>query len=332
VKRLAVVVTAVLALAGCGEKEEVTTPSGATERLDLVLDYTPNPDHAGIYAAIADGQFERAGLDVKPVVPPDPSAPLRLLQAGRADVAISYEPELLLARDKGADLVAIGALVQQPLTSIMSLGKNAVRDVAELKGKTVGTAGISYQDAYLTTVLREAGVEPGSVKRVNVGFGLIPAMTSKRVDATLGAFWNVEGVQLEREKKEPHIIRIEQAGVPTYDELILVARAQDLRERGPLYRSFLQALARGHRLVRRDPEAGVDALLEADNKLDRGDTLASVRATLPAFFPDDEDQPFGFMDKDEWARYAQWMLDNELLKQRAEVRALTNEFLPGEGI
>ena len=96
--------------------------SGRPSRSRSMLDYFPNADHAGIYAAQASGEYERAGLDVKIVAPPDPAAPLKLLQAGRADLAISYEPEVLLARDQGADVVAVGALVQKPLTSLMSIG------------------------------------------------------------------------------------------------------------------------------------------------------------------------------------------------------------------
>ena len=327
------VLAAAAALAACGEKTDVVGGSNpASERLDLVLDYVPNPDHAGIYTALEEGDFKRAGLDVRPVVPPDPAAPLRLLQAGRADVAISYEPELLLARDKGADLVAIGALVQEPLTSIMSIGKRPIRRVEQLRDKRIGTAGIPYQDAYLKTILKDGGVPESSVKRVNVGFGLVPAMTSRRVDATLGAFWNVEGVQLRREGKDPHIIPVDRAGVPTYNELVLVARAADLRHEGAKFRSFLQALARAHRTVRRDPEAGVDALIENAKGLKREDTLASVKATLPVFFPSGKDHPWGYMDSSQWARYAAWMADNDLLKRPASARALTNEFLPGEGL
>ena len=149
------VVLLALALGACGEKEE-TTGSATSERVNLVLDYLPNADHAGIYAAIEEGEFETAKLDVKPRTPSDPSAPLKLLASGRADLAISYEPELLLARAKGADLVSIGALVQKPLTSIISLGKEPIRRPAALEGKKVGTAGIPYQDAYLKTILEQA--------------------------------------------------------------------------------------------------------------------------------------------------------------------------------
>jgi putative hydroxymethylpyrimidine transport system substrate-binding protein len=321
---------AVVALAACGERAERTTPTSGRERVDLVLDYVPNADHAGIYAALKDGQFREAGLDVNPIVPPDPAAPLKLLATGRADLAISYEPELLLARDRGLDLVAVGALIQEPLTSIMSVGKKPITRVTQLEGKKVGTAGIPYQSAYLKTVLEKAGA--GSAKQVDVGFNLVPAMLSKRVDATLGAFWNVEGVQLQRRHRHPRIIRIDRAGVPTYNELVIVARAQDVRDRGATIRSFLQALARGHKAVRKDPNAGVDALLSADKNLKRAETAASVKATIPAFFPRDRKRPFGYMDPRRWAAYERWMEANRLLKQPASPRALTNEFLPGEGL
>ena len=319
------VLAAVLGLAACGEKQERTASSAGAQRVDLVLDYLPNPDHAGIYTALHDGQFRESGLDVHPIVPPDPAAPLKLLAAGRADIAISYEPEVLLARERGLDVVAIGALVQQPLTSIMSVGKHAVRSPADLRGKKVGTAGIPYQSAYLQTI-------SPSAKPLDVGFGLVPAMLSKRVDATLGAFWNIEGVQLQREHKHPSIIRVDKAGVPTYNELVLVARASEAHKQGAMLRSFMQALAQAHRAVRRDPNEGVDALLAADSKLKRGDTAAQVRATLPAFFPADSNKPFGYMNPRQWQAYGRWMQQHDLLKQPASPRAMTNEFLPGEGL
>ena len=205
----------VLGLAACGEKEE-KTGGGATERVNLVLDYLPNADHAGIYAAIAEGEFAAAKLDVKPRTPSDPSAPLKLLASGRADLAISYEPELLLARAQGADLVSVGALVQVPLTSIISLGRKPIRNAAALENKKIGTAGIPYQDAYLKTILERVGADPGRVKPVNVGFNLVPALLTKRVDAVLGMFWNVEGVELARQHRDPRILRMDQIGVPTF--------------------------------------------------------------------------------------------------------------------
>jgi putative hydroxymethylpyrimidine transport system substrate-binding protein len=319
--------------AGCGEKKDTTSAPNGTQRFDVVLDYFPNADHVGLYAGIEGGQFRKVGLDVKPRMPPDPSAPLKLLLAGKADVAISYEPELLLARDKGARLVSIGAIVQKPLTSIMALGSAGVDTPADLRGKTVGTAGIPYQAAYLETILKRAGVPPSSVKRVDVGFNLVPAMLSKKVDATLGAFWNYEGVQLEQQGKDPSIIRMEQAGVPTYDELIVVARREDVANQGPKFRRFMAALGRGYAAARDDVPSAVDALLKANPDLDADLQTASVKATLPVFFPADKDKPFGWQSPAEWNAYGNWMYANKLLSKPPDAgRALTNEFLPGEGI
>lgn len=325
-----------LALTACGEKAE--PGAGAPAKLEpftLVLDYFPNADHAGLYTAQAAGEYRRAGLDVKIQVPPDPAAPLKLLQAGRADIAISYEPELLLARDAGARrLVSVGALVQKPLTSIIAIGDRKIRTPRDLAGKRVGTSGLPYQSAYLKTILAMAKVDPGSVKETNVGFNLVPAMLSKKVDATLGAFWNYEGVDLQRRGRRPSILRMEQVGVPSYAELVLVARSDRLDKRGASrVRRFLQATARGHVLVRDDPGAGLDALLAANRDLDRGLQQAAVKATLPVFFPESDAQPFGYQDPQAWARYGDWMKANGLLKRAPNAaRALTNEFLPGQGL
>ena len=324
------------ALTGCGEKAE---PTGSTparqEPFTVMLDYFPNADHAGIFAAKAAGLYEKAGLDVKIQTPPDPSAPLKLLRAGKADVAISYEPELLLARDAGADtLVAVGALVQVPLTSVMALPAARVKSARDLAGKRVGTSGIPYQSAYLKTILEQAGVDAGSVKETNVGFNLVPAMLGRKVDATLGAFWNYEGVDLARRGRKPVILRMENLGVPAYNELILAARRESLDEAGASrLRRFLTATAAGHRLVRDDPAVGVDALLKADPGLDRGLQEAAVKATLPVFFPQRADQPWGWMEPVDWANYERWMRANDLLKRPpSEAPPLTNEFLPGEGL
>jgi putative hydroxymethylpyrimidine transport system substrate-binding protein len=333
---LATLLACAALLAACGEKPEpgAQATGAPAEPLRVMLDYLPNADHAGIYAAQATGAYEKAGLDVKITPPPDPSSPLKLLLAGKTDLAISYEPELLLARDQGAKLVAVGALVQKPLTSLMAIGKAGIRSPQDLRGKRVGTAGIPYQSAYLKTILQTAGVDPGSVKETNVGFNLVPAMLSGKVDATLGAFWNYEGTDLQRRGRKPVIMRMEKLGVPTYDELVFVARRSDLdQDFAGKVRRFLQATARGHAALKSDPQAGVDALLDADPGLDRGLQEAAVKATLPVFFPADGKRPFGYADPAEWQRYADWMLREGLIKRRqiAE-QVVTNEFLAGEGL
>jgi putative hydroxymethylpyrimidine transport system substrate-binding protein len=329
----ALLLAAALAIPGCAEKNEGGGGAHRSDKFNVILDYFPNADHAGIYAAQAAGDYERAGLDVDIKPPPDPSAPLKLLRTGQADVVISYEPELLLARDKGSDLVSVGAIVQKPLTTLMTLDGD-INSAADLRGKRVGTAGIPYQTAYLQTILRNAGVDPASVTETHVGFNLVPAMLSRKVDATLGAFWNYEGVDLKRRGRKPKIFRMEKLGVPTYDELIIVARRKDLDEKfSNKLRRFLRATGEGHKRLRDHPEIGVDALLKVDPGLDRGLQTDAVSETLPVFFPSDPDKPFGWQDPDQWKAYGDWMYEQHLLKRPPDAeKALTNEFLPGQAL
>jgi putative hydroxymethylpyrimidine transport system substrate-binding protein len=324
---------AMLALAACGEKKDQLTPSaGPTQPLNLMLDWLPNADHAGLYEALASGGFTRAGLDVHVQVPTDPATPLQLLAAGKIDVAISYEPELMLARDKGEPLAAIGAIVQRPLTSIVSVGSKHITSVRQLRGKRVGDAGIAYQKAYLTTILRHAGVPQSSVKEVNVGANLVPAMLSGRVDATLGAYWNYEAIQLRQAGKHPNVIHVESAGVPDYDELVLVTTEDDIANKTNQLRRFVQALGRGYEAVRADPQAGVDALVKADPSLSDKLQLASVRATLSSFFPAQANLPWGWQNQTQWNAYGRWMLDQHLISHASTYSgASTNELLAGQG-
>jgi putative hydroxymethylpyrimidine transport system substrate-binding protein len=330
-KRVAPLLLLIALVAGCGEKHDVLQPSGS-KRVTLMLDYFPNADHAGIYAAQAGGHFKQAGLGVEIRQPADPAAPIKQVAAGRVDLAISYEPEVLRARDEGLNVVAVGAVVQKPLTSIISLPEAKIRKPADLRGKTVGTAGIDYQSAYLQTILDAANVPRDKVKERNVGFSLTPALLTGKVDAVLGAFWNYEGVELQLKGKRPRIIRMEQAGVPTYNELVLVANADALPRDRDKIRAFIGALSRGVRDLRADPEKGIQGLLDANPDLDPDLQRAAVKATLPLFVAP-AGKPFGWQDPTEWDAFGAWMQEKHLLKQPPDVpRSFDNELLPGSGL
>jgi putative hydroxymethylpyrimidine transport system substrate-binding protein len=327
-----IVAALALGLSACGEKKDALS-STSNQSLNLMLDYFPNADHVGIYQAASAGQFAHAGLDVHIQTPSDPSAPLKLLAAGKVDVAISYEPEVMLARDQGEPLVSIAALVQKPLTSIVSIGKQGISSPAQLRGKRVGDAGIPYQRAYLTTILAHAGVPVSSVKDTNLGFNLVPGLLSHHVDAVLGAFWNYEAIQLAQLHKHPNVIRVDQVGVPTYDELVLVVTRKTLSTKTDQLRRFVQAVARGYEAARRDPQTAVNALLQAVPGLDPKLQLASARATLSAFFPSDPSKPWGWQDASTWNAYGQWLLNNHLISNPAAVAdASTDELLAGQGL
>ncbi len=337
-KRLLAIAAATIplfGLAACGAKNETLTNSGGTQQINLMLDWLPNADHVGIYQALAEGDFKKAGLNVHVQVPADPATPLQLLAAGKVDAAISYEPEVMLERNANPThpLVSVAALVQKPLTSIVSIGSKHITKASQLRGKKVGDAGIAYQHAYLTTILAHEGIPQSSVQEINVGSNLVPAMLSGRVDATLGAYWNYEAIQLAERGKHPNVIHMEQVGVPTYNELVLVVRRSLLTDHIDIVRRLVQAMARGYESVRRDPAAGVQSLVRANPGLDPKFQLASVRATLPVFFPSNSANPWGWQDQNQWNAYGQWMLGEHLISNpNAAYQASTNEVLAGQGV
>jgi putative hydroxymethylpyrimidine transport system substrate-binding protein len=324
----AALLTLVLGLSACGEKSEDL--SGETQPLSLTLDFYPNPDHAGIYMAQKLGYFEEAGLDVSIQTPADPAAPIKLLAAGQTDLAISYEPEVILAHERGLDVQAVAALVNRPLTSMIWLKQSGIGGVADLRGKTIATAGIPYQDAYLKTILARVKLKPSDVDAVNVGFGLLPAILGGRAQAMLGGFLNVEGVDLRLRGKSPVVTPVDKLGVPSYDELVLVARGDQLKEDPEAIRLFIAALARGTAAAAANPNAAVKALEEANPDLEPKLTRAELAATLPLLDPPREKQPYGYMDPALWGEFTGWMRDNDLIEALPPAeQLLSNAYLPG---
>ena len=316
-----------LALAACGEKSEDV--SGERQSFSLTLDFYPNPDHAGIYMAQKLGFFEEAGLDVSIDAPSDPAAPVKQVAAGRTDLAISYEPEVALAREQGLDVVAVGALVNRPLTSLIWLKASGIKGVGDLKGKTIATAGIPYQDAFLKTILARVKLSPENVKAVNVGFGLLPALVGGSAQAMLGGYSNVEGVDLRERGKAPVVTPVDKLGVPTYDELVFVANPNSLEDDPEKFRLFLAALQRGTEAAVEDPNAATKAITEANPDLEPKLAAAEVKATLPLLGTGSGSRPYGYMDPKEWETFAGWMRDNDLIESLPQTsELLDNSYLP----
>ena len=317
-------------LVGCGEKPETGTPSQPA-RFDVALDFYVNPDHAGIYEALDRGYFRDAGLDVHPQVPSDPSAPIKEVAAGRVDLAISYEPEVLLAHDQGLPVKAVAALVPTPLTSLIWLAGSGIRNVKDLRGKTVATAGIPYQEAYLETILERSGLSTNDVNVVNVQQGLLPAILSGRADAMLGGFLNVEGVDLKLRGRNPTVIPVDRVGIPSYDELVLVANSDSLDENSRQIQLFIAALERGTEAAVAHPSAATKAILDAGKGLDPRFTAAEVRRTLPLLLSRGGKAQYGHMDPKRWHDFAQFFADHGLIKEVPDTSdVLTDNLLPGK--
>ncbi|HLM30521.1 MAG TPA: ABC transporter substrate-binding protein [Solirubrobacterales bacterium] len=313
-------------LAACGEKQE--SASGDREPFVLALDFYVNPDHAGIYTALDRGYFDDAGLEVEPRVPSDPSAPIREVAAGRVDLAVSYEPEVLLAREQGLPVKAVAALVPRPLTSLISLPEAGIAEVSDLRGKTIATAGIPYQGDYLAAILERVGLSLDDVSQVDVGLNLLPAVLSGRADAMLGGFLNVEGVDLAERGKHPRVVPVDRLGIPTYDELVLVASSDRLEEDTEAIRLFIAALERGTEAAAKNPEGAAAAILRAGQGLDPQLTDAEIDRTLP-LLQARPGKPYGYMDPAAWERFAVFFAERGLISDRPTAdELLTNELVP----
>jgi putative hydroxymethylpyrimidine transport system substrate-binding protein len=313
-------------VAGCGGDDDTGDDTQGTQSARLILDWFPNPDHAGIYAAVEEGFFEDEGVAVTPEVPSDPSAALKRLAAGRAEFAISYEPEVLIARSQGVPVVAVGALVTRPLNAVI-YRTDRISGPDDLEGKTIGAAGLPSDRPLLDAVVRNGGGDPANVTVRNVGFNLSPALAGGRVDAVIGAFWNIELVELERQDQPVAALRLDEHGVPTYDELVVVTSDTIARERPDLVERFLRGLRHGQDWAATDQTGAVEHLLEANPDLDEDTVTAQLRETAEVLSP--SDVPTLHVDPAQWAGFAAWMTENGLLEEPVDAAtAVTDRFLP----
>lgn len=305
----------------------VPSAAAGLQHVRLTLDWTPNPDHVGLYYAREEGLFAKAGLDVKIQAPSDPTAPLKLVALGKSDLAVSYEQELFFAAAKKLPVVAVAAVVPQPLNSIMSIDPK-VRRVADLRGKTIGITGVPSDDASLDTALSTAGLRRSDVKVVTVGYNLLPALLAHRVDAVLGVYRNVEGIELERRGLSPTIIPLNRVGVPFYDELVLVASSSRLRS-DPGYADTVQRFVRAFRLgtagARSHPQRSL-AILRKVTGGNRGFLARATPATLALLVGP---HGVGCMRAAEWQRFGAWMVKRGLVKKAIPTSTvMTTRFLP----
>ena len=318
-------------VASCGGGTASSGSVGSNEpgpdKVTLTLDWYPNADHAGVYLAEEKGFFEDENLEVEIQQPSDPAAVLQLVAAGRSEFSISYENEVTNAAVRDIPVQSVMAIMQEPLNSIISLEESGIDGPEDLAGKKIGYAGQSFGTAVIDTVLEEAGQDPASVEKINVGYDLRPALTSKRVDAIVDAYWNIEAVELKGEGFETNVIRLPEVGVPNYNEL-LVATSDDYAQKNPdVVRRFVGALVKGHEAALKDPASARDALLAANEELDPEVARETLELTVPVF--GSGGGPVGYQDPKEWEAYVEWAVENGVLEKKVDIKdAMTNEFLP----
>lgn len=259
----------------------LAAPAMAQDRMTLILDWYVNPDHAPIVLAQEQGFFADEGLEVEVIAPADPAEPPKLVAAGRADLAVSYQPQLHLQVHEGLPLVRVGTLIATPLNCLMVDAGGPVQTLADLKGRKVGYSVSGIEEATMAAMLNSAGLTLADVEMINVNWSLTPALLTRQVDAVIGAFRNFELTQMRLAGGEGRCFFPEEAGLPSYDELIFVAN-RDTLDRDRINR-FLRAVERGTEYMLNHPDAAFRAFAASGSDL--GDEL-NTRAwadTLPRF-------------------------------------------------
>lgn len=320
-RRVVALLAAVLAAAGLGACGDDGAEPGAPRGATLVLDFTPNAAHAGIYSALGEGYYRDAGVDLGVREPGASSDAPKLLEAGRTDFAILDIHDLGIARERGLDVVGVMPIVQRPLASVIARADRGVVRPRDLEGRTVGVTGLPSDDAVLDSVVAADGGDPGAVDRVTIGFNAVASLASGRIHAATG-FWNAEAVTLRRRGIPIRVFKVDRYGAPPYPELVLSTSAQDLRRDPGLASAVVRATELGYRFAVDQPAAALDHLLQQVPGLDRSEQLAQLRVLLPVIAP-------GRFDPEVLRRWAAWDLEHGILSRPLPTRAAFDLLRPG---
>jgi ABC-type nitrate/sulfonate/bicarbonate transport system substrate-binding protein len=299
-------------VAACGTGSSDETRPGTSVK--LLLDFTPNAAHAGIYLAKERGYDEAEGVTIGIRKPGASTDALKLLQAGRVDMAILDIHDLGLAREKGADLVGVMAVVQRPLAAV--LAQPSIRRPRDLVGRRVGVTGLPSDTAVLDSVVRGDGGDPAKVKATTIGFDAVKAMLAGRV-AGATAFWDVEGVELRAKRPQIREFRVDDFGAPRYPELVLCVTRETLQDERTTVLAVIRALQRGYRETQIDPASAVLAMTQAVPDLDRRALAAQLDAVAPAFQAGTT--VYGALDPDALRAWARWDQRFGILERRPDV-------------
>ena len=284
-----------------------TGGAAAPAPVTFMLDWFPNPDHVPLYVAVGEGYFTQAGLRVAIQIPANPDDPLKLAAVGRVDVAVNYEPSVVMARAQGLPVRSIGLLVGQPLTTIMFLKSSGIRSPVDLVGRRVGYTVTGFEDAILDQVVHSGGGAESNLTLVNVGFDLVPALLSHKVDAVVGAYRNVERVQIEMQGQPVGMLEPEKYGVPMFYELVLISSDTTVARRAGVLRRFVQAVARGIEFTESHPDEAFRQYVRLNPKLGDAFNRRSFEATLPYFARTQ------VQSRTRWEVFDQWLAAHKVI-------------------
>lgn len=288
------------------------------QHVTVLLDWFVNPDHGSLFVALEKGYFKEAGLDVELAAPADPNDPPKLVAAGRADLAVTYQPQLTIQAAEGLPLARIATLVATPLNTLIVLKDGPIKTIADLKGKRIGFSVSGFEDALLSTLLGRYGLNTSDIQLINVNFSLTPALLAGQVEAVIGGYRNFELNQMDLEGKPGRAFYIEEEGVPPYDELVIAANSKRLAE--PQWRRFVDALEKGTVFLINRPDEAWGLFIKGRKELDNELNRRAWRDTLPRF----AHRPAA-LDRTRYKRFGEFLVSTGVIKTAPPIESYAIE-------
>lgn len=333
-KKLFSILLAVLmlfAVAGCGAKPSAASTPAETgkspepKEIDVVLDWYPNALHAFLYTAIDKGYYADEGLKVNIRFPSNANDAMSLVAAGKAQVGLYYQQDVIMARaNQKVPVRSIGAVVQSPLNIVMNLKSKNIHSPKDLVGKTIGYAGTELSEALIRSMMQNVGVDYSDVKMIDVGFDLMSSMTTGNVDATIGCYVNHEVPQLIEEGFDVDYFMVDDYGVPTYYEGVFMSNDDMIKNDPETLKAFLRASAKGFADMKADPEEALSILLKNQNTENFPLSESVERQSMTMLLPlmENDAAPFLSQSEEVWQKNIDWLYDQGLISEKPTVSDL----------
>ena len=322
---LVIVMMLSLVLSGCTSTKEEKESSEGLKEINVLLDWYPNAVHSFLYAAEEQGYFKEAGLKVNLITPSGTEDGIKLVAANQADLAISYPKQIILARGEDIPVKSVGAIVRSSLNQLMVRKDAGVKTLKDLEGKKIGYPSFDIDIETVKAMVAEAGGDPSKIEFVDVGYELMAAIQTKRVDGIIGGYINHEKILLEKEGIELDTFNPTDYKVPNNYELAFIASDDAIKNNNETIQAFLDAAKKGFEYTQSNPDKALELVLNVQNEnfpLDTEIEKKSLEILLPLM--ENESGKFLSQEEENWTKNVNWLKEKNLLKKEVNSKDLFN--------
>lgn len=282
------------------------------QKFTLILDWFPNIDHLPIYVAQQQGFFSEEGLEIEIISPSETSDGLKLAASDNVDIAISYEPQTIIAAARGLEVVVFGRLIEHPLTTLLFLKDHGIADPSDLEGKKIGYTVPGLMDVLLDAFAQLNGIQ--QYEAINVGFAIVQSLTAGKVDAVMGPFKTYETVAMAHKGYEVGYFELEKWGIPDYDELVFLTSKKSMKKHQAKLAAFSSVVNKAIVYLRQNPEEALQAYFKEVPEADRKTETDAFKLTLPYYASHQK------IEVQRWQQFSDFALKYGLIDKKVDVR------------